>query len=178
MHRLAHVELRPALARRLRKRAALQRSRQAPQRLGGAAAVAGARSGHTRSFGPGRGSRRAGRLEAGTQTDPPRGNGVAAAAGGALEGARAGASAARGIGRAGGAAVSGLGAAALGLGMGAMGGAYEGARYMLGGGNGGALSFSSEAQDMPWTLCSSRWTPRALRRASTPSWRATPRRRP
>ena len=54
----------------------------------------------------------AGRSEAGTQTEPPRGSGVAAAAGGALEGVRAGASAfpaARNIGRAGGAAVGGLG---------------------------------------------------------------------
>ena len=39
----------------------------------------------------------------------------------------------RNLGRAGGAAVGGLGAATLGLGLGAVGGAYEGARYMLGG---------------------------------------------
>ena len=95
----------------------------------------------------------AGRSEAGTQTEPPWGSGVAAAAGGALEGVRAGASAfpaARNIGRAGGAAVGGLGAAALGLGMGAVGGAYQGARYMLGGGSGGdaASSSSSEFQDI------------------------------
>ena len=93
----------------------------------------------------------AGRTEAGTQTGPPRGSGVAAA-GGALEGARAGASAfptARNIGRAGGAAVGGLGAAALGLGMGAMGGAYQGARYMLGGNGGDAASSSGgEFQDL------------------------------
>ena len=92
----------------------------------------------------------AGRSDAGTQTEPPRGSGVAAAAGGALEGARAGASAfptARNIGRAGGAAVGGLGAAALGLGMGAMGGAYQGARYMLGGGD-AASSSGSEFQDL------------------------------
>ena len=94
----------------------------------------------------------AGRSEAGTQTEPPRGSGVVAAAGGALEGARAGASAfptARNIGRAGGAAVGGLGAAALGLGMGAMGGAYQGARYMLGGNGGDAASSSGgEFQDL------------------------------
>ena len=92
----------------------------------------------------------AGRSEAGTQTEPPRGSGVAAAAGGALEGVRAGASAfptARNIGRAGGAAVGGLGAAALGLGMGAVGGAYQGARYMLGGGD-AASSSGSEFQDV------------------------------
>ena len=61
---------------------------------------------------------------------------IAAIAGGAFEGARAGASAfptPRNLGRAGGAAVGGLGAATLGLGLGAVGGAYEGARYMLGG---------------------------------------------
>ena len=81
----------------------------------------------------------AGQSEAGTQTDPPRGSGVA------LEGFPT----ARNIGRAGGAAVGGLGAAALGLGMGAMGGAYQGARYMLGGNGGDAASSSGgEFQDL------------------------------
>ena len=71
----------------------------------------------------------AGRSEASTQTAPPSGSRMAAIAriaGGALEGARAGASAfptARNVGRAGGAA-------------------YEGARYMLG--NGGDASQSSD----------------------------------
>ena len=41
----------------------------------------------------GAGAMLAGRSEAGTQTEPPRGSGVAAAAEGALEGVRAGASA-------------------------------------------------------------------------------------
>ena len=91
--------------------------------------------------------------EAGTQTEPPPGSRDAAAAGGVLEGARAGASAfptARGLGRVGGAAVGGVSAAALGLGMGAVGGAYEGARYMLGGANGGdaARSSSSDVPDV------------------------------
>ena len=87
----------------------------------------------------------AGRSEASTQTAPSSGSRIAAVAGGALEGARAGASAfptARNLGRAGGAAVGGLGAATLGLGLGAVGGAYEGARYMLG--NGGDASQSSD----------------------------------
>ena len=70
-----------------------------------------------------------GRSEASTQTAPASGSRLAAIAGGAFEGARAGASAfptARNLGRAGGAAVGGLGAATLGLGLGAVGSAYEG----------------------------------------------------
>ena len=65
------------------------------------------------------------------RSEAASGGRVAAIAGGAFEGARAGASAfptARNLGRAGGAAVGGLGAATLGLGLGAVGGAYEGAR--------------------------------------------------
>ena len=84
-----------------------------------------------------------GRSEASTQTAPASGSRLAAIAGGAFEGARAGASAfptARNLGRAGGAAVGGLGAATLGLGLGAAGGAYEGARYMLGGNAGDGSS--------------------------------------
>ena len=92
---------------------------------------------------------RAGRFSARRARKPP-GSRFAAAAGGALEGARAGASAfptTCGLGRAGGAAVGG--AAALGLGMGAVGGAYEGARYMLGGANGGdAHSSGSDVPDV------------------------------
>ena len=72
-------------------------------------------------------------------------------AGGAFEGARAGASAfptARNLGRAGGAAVGGLGAATLGLSLGAVGGAYEGARYMLGGNAGDGSSSNDQAPDI------------------------------
>ena len=90
----------------------------------------------------------AGRSEAGTQTAPPSGSRIAALTGGALEGARAGASAfpaARNVGRVAGGAV-GFGAATLGLGLGVMGGAYEGARYFMGGGNGGDAAVSSEDQ--------------------------------
>ena len=93
----------------------------------------------------------AGRSEASTQTAPPSGSRMAAIAGGALEGARAGASAfltARNVGRAGGAAVGGLGAATLGLGLGAVGGAYEGARYMLGGNGGDASQSLDQAPDI------------------------------
>ena len=93
----------------------------------------------------------AGRSEASTQTAPPSGSRMAAIVGGALEGARAGASAfptARNVGRAGGAAVGGLGAATLGLGLGAVGGAYEGARYMLGGNGGDASQSSDQAPDI------------------------------
>ena len=93
----------------------------------------------------------AGRAEASTQTEPPRGSRIAALTGGALEGARAGASAfpaARNVGRAGGAAVGGLGAATLGLGMGAVGGAYEGARYVLGGGDAASQSSEDQAPDI------------------------------
>ena len=91
-----------------------------------------------------------GRSEASTQTVPASGSRIAALAGGAFEGARAGASAfptARNLGRAGGAAVGGLGAATLGLGLGAVGGACEGARYMLGG-NAGDGSSSDQAPDI------------------------------
>ena len=91
-----------------------------------------------------------GRSEASTQTAPASGSRLAAIAGGAFEGAREGASAfptARNLGRAGGAAVGGLGAATLGLGLGAVGGAYEGARYMLGG-NAGDGSSSDQASDI------------------------------
>ena len=91
-----------------------------------------------------------GRSEASTQTVPASGSRIAALAGGAFEGARAGASAfptARNLGRAGGVAVGGLGAATLGLGLGAVGGAYEGARYMLGG-NAGDGSSSDQAPDI------------------------------
>ena len=91
-----------------------------------------------------------GRSEASTQTAPASGSRLAAIAGGAFEGARAGASAfptARNLGRAGGAAVGGLGAATLGLGLGAVGGAYEGARYMLGG-NAGDGSSSDQVPDI------------------------------
>ena len=79
-----------------------------------------------------------GRSEASTQTAPASGSRIAAIA--------AGASAfptARNLGRAGGAAVGGLGAATLGLGL----GAYEGARYMLGG-NVGDGSSSDQAPDI------------------------------
>ena len=91
----------------------------------------------------------AGRSEAGTQTAPPRGSRMAALTGGGLEGARAGASAfptARNVGRVAGGAVGGFGAATLGLGLGAVGGAYEGARYFMGGSDGGDAAVSSEDQ--------------------------------
>ena len=87
-----------------------------------------------------------GRSEASTQTAPASGSRIAAIAGRAFEGARAGASAfptARNLGRAGGAAAGGLGAATLGLGL----GAYEGARYMFGG-NAGDGSVSDQAPDI------------------------------
>ena len=90
----------------------------------------------------------AGRSEAGTQTAPPRGSRMAALTGGALQRARAGASAfpARNVGRVAGGAVGGFGAATLGLGLGAVGGAYEGARYFMGGSDGGDAAVSSEDQ--------------------------------
>ena len=89
----------------------------------------------------------AGRSEAGTQTAPPSGSRIAALTGGALEGARAGASAfpaARNVGRVAGGAVGGFGA----LGLGAVGGAYEGARYFLGGNGGDAVSSEDQAPDI------------------------------
>ena len=92
-----------------------------------------------------------GRSEASTQTAPASGSRLAAIAGGAFEGARAGASAfptTRNLGRAGGAAVGGLGAATLGLGLGAVGGAYEGARYMLGGNARDGSSSNDQAPDI------------------------------